>query len=287
MNERYSVQCPICKSDSCTFYTKKNGYDFYKCGACRLLYIHPTPSVPVEIYDQGYFDGAPKGYGYANYDEDKEPMRPAFLKYLSFIRSHIGTKGRLLDVGAATGYFVQMATEAGYEAEGIDVSEYAVSLGRKKGLRMRAIQLENVQGEFDCITMFDLLEHVPDPRATLQKAHSLLRGGGILVINMPDAGSLVARVLGPRWHLIIPPEHVHLFDRRNIAALLKETGFEVNLTTTIGKRYTFKYIFTFLHAITGFSPFGWLGTLFSRTFLSRLYIPINLRDNMFVIAIRK
>src|SRR5262249_4953970 len=130
------MNCHLCGSTECAPYTKKNGYRIFRCSACQLIFVDPIETAPTEIYSKDYFDGAARGFCYVNYDEDKEPMRPVFAKYLEIIERNLGgKKGRLLDVGAATGYFVQMASEAGFEAEGIDISEHAASVGRSKGRR--------------------------------------------------------------------------------------------------------------------------------------------------------
>lgn len=277
----------MCGSNNVEHYCTKNSYEHYRCRECAFLFVHPVPNSTAELYDKDYFSGANKGCGYVNYDEDKEPMVPAFKKYLFLIRQKLGKAGALLDVGAATGFFVQLAIEDGFAAKGVEYSDYAASLGRAKGLDVRTGVLADVDGTYDCITMFDLIEHVPDPRSTLKDAFSRLHDGGILVINTPDAGSLLARVLRAKWHLIIPPEHIFLFDRHNIRKLLGETGFDVEIITTIGKKYTFKYVFKFLHSITGFGLFGRISDLFSHGFLAKLCIPINLHDNMFLIARKK
>ena len=155
--------------------------------------------------------------------EDKEPMVPAFLKYLDLISSALASKkGKLLDVGAATGFFVRLAENAGFSGMGIEISDHAASQGRSKGLKIQTGTLSSVAGTFDCITMLDLIEHVPNPRAEITKAAELLREGGVLVINTPDAGSMFARVMGKRWHLICPPEHLYYFNRRNMKRLLEE-----------------------------------------------------------------
>ena len=281
--------CIVCGSTSSAPFSSKNGYQVLRCTACGLKYMYPLPAASIsgDIYDRDYFEGAGKGHGYVNYDEDKEPMRSAFVKYLDHIRAAIGPKGRLLDVGAATGYFVALAKDAGYAAEGVDISDHAASVGRAKGLTVRTGVIDDVEGVFDCVTMLDLIEHVPDPRAVLKKAAILLRAGGVLVINTPDAGSLVARILGRNWHAIIPPEHIYYFDRANIKCLLEEAGFEILKETSIVKSFTFKYIFKTLHQSMHIPLFLKVSSLFSHKSLSKISIPINLHDNMFVLARKK
>ncbi len=278
----------MCSEKNTVLFTKKNGHDIHRCIACGLIFVDPIRTAPKEIYSKDYFEGASRGFGYVNYDEDKEPMRSVFLKYLDLIGVELGgKKGTLLDVGAATGYFVALAKDRGFDAEGVDISEHAAAAGRALGRAVRTGTIDDVHGTFDCITMLDLIEHVPDPRAVLIKASELMRSGGVLIINAPDAGSLVARTLGPRWHLISPPEHLHYFDRSNMRKLLSEEGFDVARITTIGKWFTFKYIFKVLNRSTHIALFQKISSFFSRTSLARLSIPANLHDNMFVVARKK
>lgn len=277
------MTCTVCGESETTLFTVKNGHSIFCCKHCGLLFVHPTPR-SADIYSADYFTGATSGFGYVNYDEDKEPMVPAFKKYLRLITDALQKKGKLLDVGAATGFFVNLARRAGFDASGVEISDHGASVGRKNGLAIATGTLESVTGTFDCITMLDLIEHVPDPREELRLARARLAQGGVLVINTPDAGSLFARAMGKRWHLIVPPEHLYYFNRSNLTRLLKEEGFETELVTTIGKSFTFKYIFKMLHKWTKLWLFDALARGASHQRVARLAIPINLYDNMFILA---
>ena len=277
------IACHVCHGSDMVLFSAKNGHQIFRCRTCSLMFVHPIPSTS-GIYEEDYFSGAEGGFGYVNYDADKEPMIPTFKKYLQLIRDALKGTGTLLDVGAATGFFVRLAQDAGVSARGVEISDHAASLGRSRGLAIETGTLAQVHGTFDCITMLDVIEHVPEPRAEIKLACALLRAGGVLVINTPDAGSLFARAMGKRWHLIVPPEHLYYFNRRNLTQLLKEEGFEVELETTIGKSFTFTYIWKTLYKWTKLWVFDVLSGFFAVPLLSRLAIPINLRDNMFVLA---
>lgn len=282
-----SAICHVCKGQNTKLYTSKNGYALFVCTRCGLMFVHPLPPSTEVLYAAEYFSGGEHGYGYIDYDQDKEPMIPAFKKYLEFIRVVLGRRGTMLDVGAATGFFVRLAREDGWEATGIEISDHAASMGRKKGLDIKTGTLADALGVYDCVTMLDVIEHTGSPRAELQKANSLLRKGGVVVINTPDAGATYARIMGKRWPLIIPPEHLYHFNRKNLRMLLEECGFEVVLETTVGKWFTLKYIFKMIQKWTKLGIFGTLTAIFSKPTLSRLSIPLNLYDNMFVIAKKK
>ncbi len=277
--------CQVCDS-KCVKRGTKNGYDLYTCASCALMFVHPLPD-PKHVYDKSYFEGAGQGFGYVNYDEDKEPMVPTFQKYLQKIRKELGGTGKLLDVGAATGFFVELAQKDGFKAEGVEISDHAASLGREKGRNVKTGILSDVEGEFDCITMLDVIEHVLDPKKELASAAARLRRGGILIVNTPDSGSLVARMLGLKWHHVGPPEHLYYFNRKNFQTLLEKTGFIPVEETTIGKSFTIKYILKTLNRATGLSLFAHIAKLFTHSPLSRLSLPLNLYDNMFIVARKK
>ena len=271
------------------FFLRKNACDIYTCIGCGFSFVHPIPNVET-VYDETYFTGAEGGHGYTDYDRDKEPMIPTFQEYLQRVRSLRPQSKTLLDVGAATGFFVALAKTAGFEASGVEIAEYAAEAGRSKGLDIMTGTLADVsaqkKGPYDVVAMLDVIEHVRDPRAELAHAHELLQPGGVLVINTPDAGSLYAKILGRNWHLIVPPEHLQYFSRPHMTRLLSESGFKVVEMTTIGKKFTLPYIFKTLYAWQGLSLWASLERSTSRRFLSRIAIPINLHDNMFLVAER-
>lgn len=287
-NKHCNIFCPLCDNWSVNFFCEKNKYKLYKCKSCKLLFVYPIPKI-VNIYNESYFSGAKNGFGYVNYDKDKEPMVSTFNEYLNIISSLGLSKGRLLDIGAATGFFMNIAQGKGFETTGIEVSEFVAEIGKEKGLDIftNDDQLDKFSEEyFDVITMFDVLEHLENPKETLSKLYRVLKKGGLLVINTPDAESLWARVLGSRWQLILPPEHLYYFSPKNLSEYLQKHGFKQKVNTKIGKRFTFQYIFKMLYKWQG-GFWNILTSSFSKGFLSKLYLPINLRDNFFIILEKK
>jgi SAM-dependent methyltransferase len=221
------------------------------------------------------------------YDRDKQAMIPSFNRYLDLIEKAYGKKGKLLDVGAATGFFLDIARSRGWETAGVEPSDHAAGLGRLKGLDVRTGTLDEFQAadhEFDVITMWDVLEHVPEPRQTLRQVHHLLKPGGIIAINTPDADSLWARMMGMRWHLIVPPEHLHLFGARSLKRILSEMQFDCLKTAKIGKTFTVQYVLQTLSHWQGLGIWRTLSSHFMSNPLGRIGVPINLRDNVFLLG---
>lgn len=282
--------CIACGNKEHSFFVEKNGYKIYRCKTCRMCSIHPIPSLSElgAVYSEDYFSGATSGLGYVDYDADKEAMTGVFERYLKMFSSVLGGMGRLLDVGAATGFFMRIANSFGWKTEGVEISSYAVGQGKERGLsihRGTIHEADFLPDTFDVITMWDVIEHVPNPIHDIQKAHSLLRSGGLLAINTQDAGSLFAKVMGRRWHQLVTPEHIYHFNRKSLQMLLRDNNFSVLEVSCVGKRFTLEYIAHMLYSWQGLSIWARvLSYLRAHPAIAQLALPLNLRDNMFVLA---
>ncbi len=147
---------------------------------------------------------------------------------------------RVLDVGAGTGEFLAYMQDNGFDVVGLEPSSKIGEVARSKGLTIHATTLEDfaetTEDSFDVVTLFHVLEHVPNPVEVLEAAHSLLGKGGLLIVKVPNESNslqLAARDaldLGNWW--IVPPVHINYFDYDSLRALMKETGFSVE--TEIG-----------------------------------------------------
>jgi SAM-dependent methyltransferase len=280
------VTCTVCNGQVRSL-GEKNSFPLYSCKGCGHLFVWPIPESPQEIYSEDYFHGGENGFGYIDYDRDKAPMADTFRRYLKEIARNGKPKGTMLDVGAATGFFLDIARGEGWETYGIELSWYAAEVARGKGLRVSTGTTDDCDfpaGFFDVVTAWDVIEHMPKPLATLEKIHSLLKPGGLLVINTPDSGCMLARLLGKSWHLVVPPEHLNLFHRRSLKFMLEKTGYSVVHRTTVGKRFTLQYIFMTMRHWQKLRVWDRVASYLQKHRLGSVELPINLHDNMFVIA---
>ncbi len=283
-NEINKINCPNCGSGT-TLWGKKNNYNLFSCISCKLVFVSPLPD-PKSVYSEDYFAGAKKGFGYVDYDKDKEPMVPTFNKYLDLFKKYGKPNGKLFDVGAATGFFLDIARKKGFEVSGVEMSEHATKLAQSKGINVSSgdiISLNLAPDYYDIITMLDVLEHMTDPFKELLEAKKVLKKGGLLVVNSPNGQSILSRLLKSKWHLVVPPEHLFYFSPKNLTGFMENNGFKVLYSGTIGKRFTFQYIFKMLYKWQKLSIWNYLSNFFSKGFLSKLFIPINLYDNFFII----
>lgn len=282
------MNCPICSGIKIEFYVAKNNFNLYRCRDCELIFVYPFMKDLGAIYGKDYFVGTSKGkIGYVNYDEDKKAMENTFQEYLKEIEKICPQKGGLFDVGTATGFFLKLAQKEGWKASGSDISGYAAAEARQQNLKVETGQLKSLNlssDYFDVVTLWDTFEHLDNPKYNLEIIYRILKKGGLLALNTPDTNSLFARILGKKWHLFVPPEHLFYFNPKNLSFLLKNTGFETVLVRKIGKSFTLQYIFQILSRWQNSSGWDRLTQYFKNTKIGRLSFPINLRDNFFLIA---
>lgn len=236
-----TVACLICRGTRTRVLFEKGGKDFVRCAACGFVWLDPMPTA-AEVgayYEQSYQDGIYEPYAAA------ETIRRLIAEHrLAAIRPH-ARPGHWLDVGAATGHFVEAAARAGMQAEGCELSGSAVAGARARGLTMHHAAVEEFSpaAPYDTITAFDVLEHLRDPRAFLDRLRSWLAPGGTLALTLPDVSSVYPRLLMRRyWFYYLPSDHLHYFDPRTITRLLGEHGFDATRVSRAYKPLTLAHI---------------------------------------------
>ncbi len=284
--------CPVCGDKSAKKLWVKNSFDIFRCQSCGALFV-PDRNINLKsLYSKDYFTGAVRGFGYADYDRDKEAMRGTFEIYLAKIEKALprDLPRRLLDVGAANGMFLAVAKKRNWEVWGVEVSDFAATEGRKRGFDIKTgtiIEAKFPDAFFSVVTLWDVLEHIQDPHATLQEIARITKETGLIAVNTPDTQSLFAKLMGKHWHLAIPPEHLILYNAKNAGRMLKKYGYATVAHAHIGKSFTLEYILQTLSNQQKFFLWRFLLWLVTRLRIRKLVIPVNVRDNFFLIAIKK
>jgi len=178
-----------------------------------------------------------------DYLVEEEGRRRTARRLLNLLAKHVPS-GRLLEVGCGHGLLLDEARRRGYDAEGLELSVDAARHARDAlGLTVRETVLEDtaLDGEcYDAVLLIDVLEHLDDPVAALERAGSLLAAGGALLIVTPDPSSLTARVAGARWWGYLPA-HFCLIPRVTLRELIRARGLVLAEDVPLVRSFTLGY----------------------------------------------
>jgi SAM-dependent methyltransferase len=243
------VVCNLCGADDAEPVLTKHGFPIVRCRQCGLSYVTPRPDAAalLALYeDERYYrnlNASP--FGYPDYLGERWLLERLVVRRLATIEARLHARGRLLDVGCATGVLVEAARARGWSAVGIDVSAFAAAQCHARGLDVRhgdlwSAGLENEQ--FDVVVLDDTIEHLPDPDRALGEIHRVLRTGGLITLNTPNDAGWLRRAMGGHWFHCKPPEHLYYFSPRTLRALLERRGFDRIETRLSGKQVTIRYL---------------------------------------------
>lgn len=249
-------------------------WTLFCCRECGFVFANPVP------------DGEAIARFYAalddeEYSQEDEGRGRNFAVILKRLRRFVPPGSTLLDVGAASGIFLNLARRGGYRVAGIEPAARLVAdAERLYGLTLFCGSAEAfvAREPFAVVTLLDVLEHVPDPGAFLAVLDRFLAPGGMLVIVTPDIGSLAARLMGGRWWHY-RAAHINFFNRRSLERLLAEHGFEIEL------RKRFAWNFSSYYLLTRLLPFL-KGKALQRP-LKKLHWKLQLFDSWEVYARKK
>jgi 2-polyprenyl-3-methyl-5-hydroxy-6-metoxy-1,4-benzoquinol methylase len=215
------------------------------------------------------------------YVEEREGRVLTFERHLRPLEQMTGPPNRraLLDVGAYTGVFVEIAARHGWEAWGVEPSHWAAEEAQQRDLRVLQGTTETAdlpEAHFDVVTLWDVIEHLADPLGDLRRINQLLKPDGLLVVHTIDIDSLFARLMGDRWPWLMEM-HLYYFSRRTLQAMLEKAGFSVLRLRAEGRYLRLGYL---MNRVAALIP--WLGRpaerLVTRLGLRRLPVSINLGD---------
>jgi SAM-dependent methyltransferase len=251
----------------------------------------PAPDDLPALYGSEYFraeEGLRGGVGYADYLGEEELHRTNARRRLSLLE-RFARAGRLLDVGCAAGFFLDEARGLGWDVAGVELSiEMAASARERVGVDAVAQGPFSEQvyerASFDCVTMWDYIEHTLDPAAEVRRARELLRPGGVFALSTGDVNSLLARVSGRRWHLLTPRHHNYFFNRRALTLMLGRAGLTTMSISYLSARYSLRYLVHKLRTLGDVAPLRRLERRMSVWAVGSIAVPLNLRDIVTVVA---
>ncbi len=234
------ASCILCGRPGGLRYIKEPAR-YWECPVCQLLYQHPLPDAAAmrEFADAEYSGGV-----YREYVAAQELKRRTFRDRLASIQAD---GPRLLDVGCACGYLIDVALETGYDAYGVEFSAAAAaqaSSHARPRIVVGSVEAMARQrlGEFDVVTAFDIIEHTRDPVAFLGDLRDLLRPGGRLLLTTPDILHPLRWLMGARWPMLQPLQHTYLFSRPSMGMALERAGLALTRIERATKCLTPEYL---------------------------------------------
>lgn len=226
--------CPVCHGTHVEPQFERDGYAFFRCYSCDVVLYSGVEAVShnEHLFPPAYFtDG---GAGYPDYlaDEGVHRMQArTYLRRLERLGVPLEPGHRVFDVGCAAGFFLDEARTLGFEAAGCDVSAPMVMHAREQ-LGLNVVQGEFLDGHYEpmsveLVTMIGVLEHLPCPTRVEEQVFEMLRPGGYLAIETWNRRSLLARLMGPAWHVYAPPTTLFYHSPRSLRTLFSPERWDL------------------------------------------------------------
>ena len=212
-------------------------YRMVRCGQCGLLRSDPilTDEELSRLYSGSEF----------TYAAEAEFTGATYLEYLRKALPLVRRRGRIMEIGCGSGFFLEHALDEGFEeAWGVEPSVAAVERASPRVRDRIRIGLYDrttfAADQFDVICAFQILDHAPDPAGMLRACHEHLRSGGVALFINHDAGAPSARLLG-ELSPIVDVEHTVLFDQRTMRKMFERAGFRVHEVFSVRNTYPLQY----------------------------------------------
>ena len=205
-----------------------SGLELYRCPQCTFLFAPQRTAQDLrELYGAEYFDEYPGGEAY---DEDEAQRRYEARIRVALVQGYAAA-GRLYEVGAAAGHFLDEARRAGFEVSGIEPAGPVAERARARfdvDVQAGFVEQADLASQtFDIVCAWHVLEHLAEPRAALERLRTALRPGGHLLLEVPNVASVYARRRGEAWFHLDPEHHVGHYAPRSLQTVLERSGFEV------------------------------------------------------------
>lgn len=225
-------RCPVCAGREAAPAFIKDGFEHFDCATCRALYLYPVPGD--EALSRYYIEreeATRSSQCWERGEMDYRHYEPIWDEALRRIERGSG-RGPLLDVGCGGGQFLAFARRRGWrELAGIEMAPGAADTARRRsGGEIHSVDFlgsELAGGRWAGVTMWNVIEHAPAPRAFVAEVTRLLRPGGVFVADCPNRFGLTLRLIGSAAYVVMPPEHLTYFCHRALRRLLEDAGLEV------------------------------------------------------------
>ena len=226
------VECPFCGKETKELW-KEEYFTLHQCTSCSLVFKH------IEGLNRSKIDELQAALYTDEVSRAKVKKLYTMIKDRVSILKQYKTSGKLLEIGCATGAFLQEAKEQGFDVVGLDASTNYAKFTNDLGLDVKHGRLEDVSFEkesFDVIAFSHLLEHIQDPMDFLEEVSQYLKPNGVLFIVVPNVESSTNKMLGFNHSTFQQPDHLYFFSKETLNNYLSKAGFSVE--KMLSKEYT-------------------------------------------------
>lgn len=297
-----NISCPLCKNSTYKIIAKstlkkddfdqktinenlKNTLDDFtkhgqivRCNSCNLIYINPQENMRKIL--KGYSEVVDVEY------LKMEKFRKILMKnHIKFIK-RFKKNGCLLDIGTFCGFFLEISEKNKYKSYGVEPCTWAKKIAKNRKLNILGNTINDIKNKkFDVITLFDVIEHLENPKKELIKIHKILNDDGIIVIGTPNIESFLVKVLKDK-HPFFIRMHLILFSKKTLNKILSDTGYEVLGSKYYGRTFPLNYYLEKLEVIMPFARH--LNRFLNKSpRISNFSVTLNLHDEMLFVARKK
>jgi 2-polyprenyl-3-methyl-5-hydroxy-6-metoxy-1,4-benzoquinol methylase len=237
-----AAPCEVCRSSQSrllfTTHDRLNlsqqSFQIIECEGCGVLRTWPEMGAEelAKFYPNEYWGGVPT----EGWIQHSQADKTSFLKQCQL------AKGEILDVGCGAGFFLRALSGEGWVTWGVEIgAQAAQAAGRfvpeHHVFRGTLEEAGFADAKFDVVTFWSSLEHTNEPRANLLEARRILRPGGSVIVQVPNAASYQATLFKGDWFALDAPRHRYHFTPESLQRILRETGFSIYKTTFLSRAH--------------------------------------------------
>lgn len=262
---RRKPHCMLCDETRRRALFEKDGYQIVRCRSCGLVYVDADlASADLQRrYGPDYYGGGV----FDDYMAERDERIASAGEYCRLL-ARLVPGGRLLDIGCATGFFLEAASQR-WDVTGVELSDFAAEYAKREfGHKVLTGDIADVglpDASFDIVTMWNTVEHMANPRQAISHVARVASPNALVVLTTGNVGGPLARRDLANWNLMTPPEHLYFFDPGTITRLLEDAGLTVRRIAQDGWITTNRALgFTSINVVAAAVGLGNVMTVYAR-----------------------